>query len=88
MLELLAKQKLILPNKVYTVEEILPLICQESKIDEAFLKKVGQLNASEWLKFRKLERNAKIHVMKEHAIYQYVKEKRVIAYNDNSMQIQ
>ncbi|AUB53866.1 patatin-like phospholipase family protein [Enterococcus mundtii] len=76
MLELLAKQKLILPNKVYTVEEMLPIICQESKIDEAFLKKVGQLNASEWLKFRKLERNAKIHVMKEHAIYQYVKEKK------------
>ena len=76
MLELLAKQKLILPNKVYTVEEMLPSICKENKIDEAFLEAIGQLNASEWLKFRKLERNAKIHVTKENRLHQYVKEKK------------
>lgn len=87
MLELLAKHKLILPNKVYTVEEMLPTICKENKIDEAFLKAIGQLNASEWLKFRKLERNAKIHVTREKRFHQYVKEKSMIAYNGNSIQM-
>ena len=76
MLESLAKRKVILPNKVYQVEELMKVICEASSSDATFVNHVGQLNAQEWHKYRKYQRNATIDHTKEQIALKLLKQKK------------
>lgn len=59
MLELLAKKRVVLPNKVYHFNEMVGRICKENILTKDSLRSIGQLNAEEWQKFQVYQKKTK-----------------------------
>ena len=61
MLELLAKRKLVLPNKVYHVHEMIEKICKSKMWIETneSIREIGQLNNDEWRRLQKYRKKQK-----------------------------
>ena len=57
MLELLAKKHFLLPNKVYEVDWMFQMICQQDRksMPDDLLAQVGQLSTEEWRRYRKYQ---------------------------------
>ena len=60
MLELLAKKRVVLPNKVYHFNEMVGRICKENILTKDSLRSIGQLNAEEWQKFQVYQKKQKV----------------------------
>lgn len=63
MLELLAKKKLVLPNKVYDVDELIEQIIQKesSSFFNQMIREVGQLNSNEWRRVQKYQKSKRLN---------------------------
>lgn len=75
MLELLAKKRFILPNKVYHFSEMVEQICTESVLTNDSLRSIGQLNAEEWQKFQVYKKKQKYDQTKQATFFQLIKNK-------------
>lgn len=69
MLELLAKKHFLLPNKVYEVDWMFQMICQQDRksMPDDLLAQVGQLSTEEWRRYRKYQQ--KIQNERTKAVY-------------------
>lgn len=78
MLELLAKKKLVLPNKVYDVNELIEQIIQKesSSFFDQMIREVGQLNSNEWRRVQKYQKKQKIEQEQINEIAHLVKQKK------------
>lgn len=78
MLELLAKKKLVLPNKVYDVDELIEQIIQKesSSFFDQMIREVGQLNSNEWRRVQKYQKKQKSEQEQINEIAHLVKQKK------------
>ena len=75
MLELLAKKRFLLPNKVYHFNEMVGEICKESVLTNDSLRSIGQLNAEEWQKFLAHQKKQKYEQTKQVIFFRLIKNK-------------
>lgn len=75
MLELLAKKRVVLPNKVYHFNEMVGRICKENILTKDSLRSIGQLNAEEWQKFQVYQKKQKVEQAKQATLFRLIRNK-------------